>query len=206
MVDDFPSRPLSIDGVGARLYLPTAAGSDYGALLALRIRSGQADAFIARFHEITTALDPTLRLSSVKSLSDVYHQEQMGMHWGAFGLGLVTLSVVMLSAAGIYALMSVAVTRQRKEIGIRIALGADRGGILRSIFKRAFVQLAVGVALGLAATALLDKAINGELMGGHAAIILPAVSLFMAAVGLAATYEPARRGLRINPTEALKAE
>jgi ABC-type antimicrobial peptide transport system permease subunit len=102
--------------------------------------------------------------------------------------------------------MRVVPSAQRPEIGIRIALGADRGSILRSIFRRAFAQLAVGVMLGLAAAALLDIAIDGELMGGHAAIILPAVSLLMIAVGLAATFEPARRGLRISPTEALKAE
>lgn len=206
VVDDFPSRPLSIDGVGARIYLAAAAGDDYGALLTLRIRSGKADAFTARFHEITTTIDPALRLGDVKSLADTYYQEQIGMHWSAFGLGLVTLSVVLLSAAGIYALLSVAVTRQRKEIGIRIALGADRISILRALFRRAIAQMTAGVVVGLAAAALIDKAIDGELMGHHGAVILPAVALFMVAVGLAATFGPARRGLRINPTEALKAE
>jgi ABC-type antimicrobial peptide transport system permease subunit len=125
---------------------------------------------------------------------------------GAVGLSLVTQSVLLLAAAGIYALMSVAVTRRRREIGIRIALGADRGRIFRSIFQRAFAQLAVGVVLGLAAAAWLDVAADGDLMGRQGAVILPAVSAFMIVVGLLATLGPARRGLRINPIEALKAE
>ena len=62
----------------------------------------------------------------------------------------ITLSVLMLSSAGIYALMSFTVSQRRKEIGIRIALGADWKRIVASIFSRAFLQLAAGAALGAA--------------------------------------------------------
>jgi ABC-type antimicrobial peptide transport system permease subunit len=147
-----------------------------------------------------------LRLSDVKTLAAAYRREQMGWHAGAVAFALVTLSVLLLSAAGIYALMSVAVTRRRRDIGIRVALGADRGRILRSLFKRAFVQVVIGVVLGLAAAALIDAAADGELMGRKGLVILPAVAAFMLGVGLLATFSPARQALRINPIEALKAE
>ena len=70
---------------------------------------------------------------------------------GALALAVVTLSVLLLSAAGIYALMSFTVTRRRREIGIRAALGAHPRRILASIFSRALGQLALGLMVGAAA-------------------------------------------------------
>ncbi len=110
----------------------------------------------------------------------------------------------MLSPAGIYALMSFTVSQRRKEIGIRIALGAGRRRIIASIFSRALVQLATGAALGLALGAALEKVSGGDLLQGHAAVALPAVALLMMAVGFLAALGPARRSLRIEPTEALR--
>lgn len=122
----------------------------------------------------------------------------------ALALLLTTLSVLLLTAAGVYALMSVAVSQRHREIGVRAALGADPRRILSSIFSRATRQLALGGLAGLAAAVLLDKLMWGQLMAGHAAIILPGVSTLMLAVGLLAALGPARRGLRIQPTEALR--
>lgn len=174
--------------------------------LFVRMRADSAEGFVERLREITTALDPSLQLTRVLPLDGVYRQEQSAWHWGAAAFSLVTLSVLLLSAAGIYALMAFTVTRRRKEIGIRVALGADRRQILQSIFSRALIQLAMGVALGAAAAVGIDIATDGEMMGARAAIVLPAVSTFMMAIGLLAAAGPARRGLRINPTEALKQE
>ncbi len=128
------------------------------------------------------------------------------MQLGALGIALVTFSVLLLSAAGIYALMSFAVTRRRREIGIRAALGAHPRRLLATIFSRALAQLAIGVGVGLAVATLLDVLTEGELMGGQRAVFLPAVSAFMIAVGLVAALGPASRGLRIQPTEVLKEE
>ena len=119
-------------------------------------------------------------------------------------LGGVSLSVLLLSSAGIYALMSFTVSQRRKEIGIRIALGADRKRIIASIFSRALAQLAVGAVLGVAAGAALNR--GGGLMQDSGPVVLPLVALFMMAVGFVAALGPARRGLRIEPTEALREE
>jgi ABC-type antimicrobial peptide transport system permease subunit len=117
---------------------------------------------------------------------------------------LVTLAVVLLSSAGIYALMSFTVSQRRREIGIRTALGANPQRILWSIFSRAVGQLALGVAVGLGLAVLLQELMEGELVRGHEAIILPFVSVLMMTIGLLAAVEPAQRGLRIEPTAALR--
>jgi predicted permease len=206
VVGSLPANPILPGETEARLYHPVQPERNFPVRLAVRVRGGVSETTAGRVRAIASALDPTLRLSSVNLLSDIYRREQLGLHWGALGLSAVTLSVLLLSAAGIYALMSFTVTRRRREIGIRAALGADAGRILRSIFSRAIAQLGAGVAVGIAAAALLDVGADGALMGGHGALILPAVSILMLAVGLLAALGPARRGLRIQPTEALREE
>ena len=71
---------------------------------------------------------------------------------------------------------------------------------------RAVVQLAIGVVVGVLALALFDRLAGGEIMGGKGAVMLPAVAAIMMAVGLLAAVGPARRGLRIQPIEALRAD
>jgi hypothetical protein len=206
VVGDLPAHPISVRETNARLYHPLAPAEAYGGPLIVRLSGGDPAAFAGRLQEITTTLDPTLRLSRLFSLKDFYRQEQTGIHWGALALSIVTLSVLLLSAAGIYALMSFTVTRRRKEIGIRVALGADPRRILRSVFSRAVGQLGIGIALGVMTAAVLDAAMGDELMGGQGLIVLPFVSMIMLAVGVLAALGPARRGLRVQPTEALREE
>ena len=115
-------------------------------------------------------------------------------------------SVLLLSAAGIYAMMSFTVARRRREIGIRAALGADARRILAGIFRRAAAQLAAGVALGLTVAATLDWLGDGTLTGGNTLLLLPSVVAVMTIVGLVAAVAPARRGLAVQPVEALRDE
>lgn len=84
--------------------------------------------------------------------------------------------------------------------------GADPRRILAGIFSRVLGQLAVGAVLGLAGAVVLEGVLEGEMFQGHGAVILPAVALLMTTVGLMAAAGPARRGLRIHPTEALREE
>jgi putative ABC transport system permease protein len=119
-------------------------------------------------------------------------------------LAAVTLSALILSSAGLYALMSVIVTRRRREIGIRIALGADRRRVLTGIFSRAALQIAAGIALGIGIAAIGLRLGGGEMQGFNGLLVLPAVALFMLAVGVVAAFGPARRGLAIQPSAVLK--
>lgn len=156
--------------------------------------------------QIAARLDPALQLRNLSTAEEAARREQGLMRLIGVTLVAVIGSVVALSAAGIYALMSFTVARRRKEIGIRTALGADPTRILASVFSRAFGQLAAGALAGIAGAIALEGILEGEMFRGHGAVILPLVAVFMTAVGLLAALGPARRGLRIHPTEALREE
>jgi ABC-type antimicrobial peptide transport system permease subunit len=115
-------------------------------------------------------------------------------------------SVLLLSAAGIYAMMSFTVSRRRREIGIRTALGADARRVVTGIFGRAGAQLGAGIAVGLAIASAFEWLGPGGTMGDNALITLPSVVALMFSVGLLAAIGPARRGLAVQPTEALREE
>jgi putative ABC transport system permease protein len=174
--------------------------------MAIRVRGGPPSTFAGRLREIATAVDPDLHLRSVLSLDEALRREQWIRRLEAAVLAGVTLTVLMLSSAGIYALMSFTISQRRKEIGIRMALGAGWKSIVASIFSRALGQLAVGAALGIAPWVVLGEASRGDLTRGNAAVVLPAVALIMMGVGFLAALGPARRCLRIEPTKALREE
>ena len=196
VVADFPA-PRAVPGrTQARLYHPVAPGGLTTRRLAVRVTPDVRDGFESTLRGIAAAVDPSLRIrvAPVADLDDV------GMIWGASAFVLLTLSVMLLSAAGIHALMSFIVTRRRKEIGIRMALGADRGRILRSIFSRALLHVGIGVLLGL---------IGGRLFlgdGGYHTVFLLGIVSFVTLVGLVAALGPARRALRLQPIETLREE
>jgi putative ABC transport system permease protein len=103
-------------------------------------------------------------------------------------------------------MMSFTVSQRREEIGIRAAMGADAGQLLRSIFTRAALQLGAGIVVGTVLALMIDRASEGEMLGPLGRALLPVTAVVMTTVGLCATIGPARRGLRIQPTEALRAE
>ena len=207
IVPDFPTgvSPGMRDST-LKVYHSAGAGQVQPAAIAIRMRSGAASTFTRRLQEIATALDPALHLRHILGLDEVLRREQWIIRLEAAVFAAVTVSVLMLSSAGIYALMSFTVSQRRKEIAIRTALGADRKRIVAGIFSRALGQLAVGAALGMASGALIEKASGGNFMQGNAVVVLPGVGLVMMAVGFLATLGPARRSLRIEPTEALRYE
>jgi putative ABC transport system permease protein len=207
VVGDFPPSATALTSAGARMYHPVTPAQIYPASVTVRVRGKTPATLAGRLREITTATDPTLQLGGVLSLDQVYRQEQRFVQLGALAFAIVTLSVLLLSAAGIYALMSLTVAQRRREIGIRAALGADPRRILAGIFSRALRQLAIGVVAGLVVAALLFEEItDSAVLSGHGAILLPAVAMVMMVVGLLAAVVPARRGLQIDPTESLRAD
>ncbi|HEX8693039.1 MAG TPA: ABC transporter permease [Longimicrobium sp.] len=204
VVSNLPAAALEPRMPEARLYHPLAPGQVYPVRLALRMRGGAPAAYDERLREIATSLDPNLRLHDILPLDEVYRQQQVGTRLTGWAFALVTMSVLLLSAAGIYALMSLTVARRRREIGIRSALGAPPRQILTAVFSRALAQLGAGVAVGIAAAALLERLSGGGVLNGRGAVLLPVVAALMMAVGLFAAVGPARRSLRIEPTEALR--
>jgi putative ABC transport system permease protein len=124
---------------------------------------------------------------------------------GSALIASLTASVLLLSATGIYALMSFTVTKQRHEIGLRAALGAQPDRLLWQVFSRSAWQLAAGVVIGLVFAGAIEWGLaGGELLRGQGVVLVPAAGAFMVAVGLLAAAGPARRALRIEPAEALR--
>jgi hypothetical protein len=171
----------------------------------IRMRGNDPLQVSSRLRELTSALDPTLRLRIV-TLSEMKRQQAIGLRLMLLASSLVVLTALLLSAAGIYAMMSFTVSQRRKEIGIRAAMGANAGQLLRSVFTKAALQLAAGVAVGIVLTLIIDRASDGEMLGSFSRALVLVTALLMVLVGLFATIGPARRGLRIQPTEALRAE
>jgi hypothetical protein len=205
IVKDFPAGVSpGMLGSQLRVYHPIAAGQAQPVNIALRVRGGPPATFARRLSEVAASVDPDLQLRAIVSLDEALRKEQWVRRLEATVLGAISLSVLMLSSAGIYAMMSFTVSQRQKEIGIRMALGADRMRILASIFSRALGQLAVGAALGVTMAAALEKASGDNMMRGNAPVVLPAVALCMITIGILAAWGPARRCLGIEPTEALR--
>jgi predicted permease len=186
------------------MYHLMVPGQMHPVSLALRMGPGQATV-VNRVQEITTALDPTVGVDALLRLDDIYLQQQEANAQGAFALAVVTLSVLLLSAAGLYALMSFTVNQRRREIGIRSALGAQPRRLLGGIFKRAAGQVGVGAAVGILAAVFFDFYLPVEELGAwNVPAVVPAAAALMIVVGLLSAVGPARRGLRVDPTEALR--
>lgn len=206
VAQDLESNEMDSDLVTPRLYHPVGPAQAEDAFIEAHLEGATPADVAARLREITLEVDPSLRLGTVRTVDELERQDRLAVRLVALAIGLVLLSVFLLSAAGVYALTSFAVTKRRKEIGIRVALGAPPRQVLRSIFSRVARQVALGLALGTVAAALLESASGGDLLGGRGAVLLPAFAAIMAIVALLAAMGPARRGLGIEPTEALRAE
>ena len=188
------------------LYIAGGPGRTHPASLIITVRSGDPARYEQKLQEITASVDPTLRVEQVMGVVEQWHHDTRAYWLMAVTIVAVTVSVLLLSAAGIYAMMSFTVARRWREIGIRVALGADARRVLMGIFGRATAQIGAGVALGLLVAGVAEFLTPGGNLGGRGFVLFPAVVLVMFLVGLLAAAGPARRGLAVQPTEALRNE
>ncbi len=176
-------------------------GSTNSVLTAIRVRS-EAEAFGARLRASAVAVDPTLRLYDIRPLSEVGAAEQRMYEFFALIFALIAAATVILSTAGVYALVSFTVSQRTREIGIRSALGARPGQIVTAIISRSIARVGLGVVLGaLLALQLADRTLADRTSEGR---VLAPIAALMMTVGVFACVVPARRALRIQPTEALR--
>jgi predicted permease len=185
----------------------TALGFDtaqvYPLNVAIRLR-GDPKAFTPRLRAIATDVDVTLRLAEVMPLRDVVNAE-VAFH--AFWVKMTTIvsAIVLLhSLVAIYAVMSFAVSRRTREIGVRVALGATPRRIVRAVFAQPLRQLGMGLLAGTALVAYLIGMMKGRMPTADQFLFLGGYTTLVAAVCLVACVVPTRRALAVQPTEALR--
>jgi predicted permease len=154
------------------------------------------------------ALDSHLPLYNIKTLSteidESLIQERL-VTWLSTAFGLLA---TLLTALGLYGVLTFSVARRTREIGIRVALGAQRGDVFRLIMIRGVILVGVGVAIGLGASFAFSRLLSSLLFGVTANNVatLVGVSVGLIAVALLACYIPARRATRVDPLVALRYE
>ncbi len=176
--------------------------------LALRSDRAGSASLIDEIGPAVWAVNPGLPLAQVRTLDELYRESMARTSFTLVMLAIAGAMALLLSVSGLYGVIAYAVSRRRREIGIRLALGARGVEIRRLFLRRGLVVAAVGVALGLGGAAVLTRLMQSLLFGvGPADPLTYAVTpLVLAAVAVLATDLPARRAARVDPVETLRAE
>ncbi|HKJ01268.1 MAG TPA: ABC transporter permease [Longimicrobiales bacterium] len=171
--------------------------------------SGDAVRFTDPLRRAVAEVAPDLILTRVHTLDRAGQENVTALGMIAAGLTVLGGMTLLLSLASTYALVAFTVSRRVREIGVRVALGASGGNVVRSVVGRASLHLAAGGALGMALGAVLLQLKSGlfvfRVPSGDP-WVLPLVAALMVAAGAAASWIPALRALRISPVEALRSE
>jgi predicted permease len=154
------------------------------------------------------ALDPNVAVENAKPLADVIAATLFQQRFAAWLIGAFGLVGLLLAAIGIYGVLAYHVAQRTREFGIRLALGARGGDVLRLVIRRGAVLIAIGVGGGLLAAAATTRVIAGLLYGISPLdpVTFVIAPLVLAIVALVACWIPARRATRVDPIDVLRAE
>ncbi|HVU48182.1 MAG TPA: ABC transporter permease [Terracidiphilus sp.] len=153
-------------------------------------------------------LDPNLPLRDVYTLPQAIEHQQWYLHLFSKLFGGFALIALVMASVGLYALIAQATGSRTQEIGVRMALGANRLDIVALVMKRGLWQIAIGLVLGLFAAFPVNRLMASMPIGAPASdpALLAIVSALMAAVGLLACWLPARRAAALDPVQAIRCE
>ena len=203
VVEDLGMNYLGKDGAeGVYFVLPSQGAESVYTVVKVR---GDPASFAPRLRAVANAVEPTVRLYNLQPMNE--------MNNGIFKIlaifitvALVVSSVaLLLSLAGIYAVMSFSVSRRTREIGIRVALGAKPRSVVFAVFRRPLTQVGLGVTIGGCLVALFARTAFGQLSSRETGFVIAYATLMMT-VCLLACVVPTRRALSIQPTQALRAD
>ncbi|HVH72274.1 MAG TPA: ABC transporter permease, partial [Candidatus Dormibacteraeota bacterium] len=174
------------------------------------IRSERAGTlgFLNEVRQAVWSVNANLPLASVRTMQDVYDKSMARTSFTLVMLGIVGAMALVLGVIGIYGVISYAVSQRQREIGIRLALGAQQGNVLQMVLGQGANMALVGVAIGMGAAFALTRLMTSLLFGvtAHDPITFAAVAALLVLVALLACYVPARRAMRVDPTVALRYE
>jgi predicted permease len=190
------------------LYVPMHQGYAHGTFSVVARGNAPPAELAAQVQREARAIDPEIFLSEVGTMDDhlgyIYFLPRMA----AVLLSLVGVLALLLACVGLYGMVSYGVSRRTREMGIRLALGADRQNVVGLVLKSGLTMVAVGGLVGVAASLglgqLLERFLFG--VGGFDLISILAAPVLLTLIAALATYLPARRASRVDPVRALRTE
>ncbi len=204
VVPDLGITGTEADPSVARIYRPTLPKETGPLRIGVHVR-GDPQRLAPRLRELAAAIDPALRVTDPKPLPRVLDTEvEFIGFWYHMLVGLAGVAM-LLSLAGVYAVTAFAVAKRTREIGVRVALGASPRRIVFTVFRRPFIQIALGIAVGAIVLTTIVTAGNSSVTLG----VVGELAIFVGAIAVCcalACIVPTRRALAIQPTEALKDE
>ncbi len=205
IVGDVKYRGLA--GDGEAMYQP--AYQYWPSTMSLVVKAeGPMSATLGELRRRLRALDPDLPLNDAATMEERLHASiAQPRHWATL-LVAFAAAALMLSAVGIFGVLSYSVRRQTREIGVRMALGADAGSVLGLVLRRGMTHATVGVVVGLAVSLYATRWLESMLFGVVATdpLTLGAVCTLLLLVAFVACYLPGRRAAKIDPIEAITQE
>jgi putative ABC transport system permease protein len=187
------------------VFLPMT--QDYVPAATLHVRTtGNPEAVVATTRVALQSLDPNLAITNVFTIEQIMSQALWAPRMGGFLLALFGALALVLSAVGVYGVLSYSVNQQTREIGLRMALGAQRGDVMRLILGQGLRLTVLGLGLGVLVALGLMRVLVSLLFDVRAydPTTYTAVTLLLTAVALLACYIPARRAMRVDPMVALR--
>jgi predicted permease len=180
---------------------------NYGGSLAVRT-DREAGPMVPTISKMAAQLDGAFVVQNVRTSEGQIDMLMSSQILAARLLWIFAIAAVLIAAAGLYGLLSYGVSQRTREIGVRIALGAQREDILRMVLRQATRLLGTAILLGVLGSYFATRLVRSFLYGvdPHDWMTIVAVSVLLIGVGLLASYIPARRASRIEPTEALRTE
>ncbi len=195
-----PARP--------EIFMPVAQQTQWNQLFMLVRSNTGADSLVASVRQAVASIDAEQPIYAVQTLDDALASATFQQRVSSLLLVLFAAIALVLAAIGIYGVMSYAVTMRTQEMGVRLAIGAQRRDVLVLVLKQVARLVAFGLAAGIGIVVLAGRYIEGQLFGVHAmdpATIATAAAI-LAAVAMIAAWGPASRASRVDPIQALRYE
>jgi ABC-type antimicrobial peptide transport system permease subunit len=174
------------------------------------IRSDRAgtEGFLNEIRRAVWSVNSSLPLASLRTMQEIYDQSLARTSFTLVMLGIAGAMALVLGIVGIYGVISYAVSQRRREIGIRLALGAQQSELRRMFVRSGLALAGIGVSIGLVAAVALMRLMKSLLFGISPLdpLTYVAVPLVLVTAAVLASYLPARRAAAVDPVEALKAE